>query len=231
VTSWLSAWHDPDVVLTDVGLAALGAYLSWQLWRAAGGERLRRAGAVLMAALASAALWGAVFHALFPAGTATTAGRLVWIPVILSIVAASATMLELALRILLVGLGSPFRHLMVVIYAASFAAVVILVDDSYTSVVSFYLPALLLLLLAAGQQLVRQKSRGWVLVSSGLLLSAGAALLQQLRVSVHPVHFDHNAVYHVVQAIALVVLYFGWRQAKEPVAQAQLRASGRPSGA
>jgi hypothetical protein len=41
-------------------------------------------------------------------------------------------------------------------------------------------------------------------------------MLQQARVAVHPVYFDYNAVYHVVQAIALVFLYFGWRRASLP---------------
>jgi hypothetical protein len=47
-------------------------------------------------------------------------------------------------------------------------------------------------------------------------MSAAAAMLQQAKVAVHPVYFDHNAVYHVVQAIALVFLYFGWRRAPLP---------------
>ena len=43
------------------------------------------------------------------------------------------------------------------------------------------------------------------------LLSVLAALLQQARIAIHPVYFDHNALYHVVQAAALVLLYFGFR--------------------
>jgi uncharacterized protein DUF6962 len=230
VTGWLTTLNDPDVVLTDVGLAALGAYLGWRLWRASGGVMLRRAGAVLMAALASAALWGAVFHGFFPAGTATPAGRLAWMPVSLSIVLASATMLNLALRILTRSLSARLRHYVVLAYAGSFAGIVILVDDSYTSIVYFYLPALCLLLVAAGRQLIRQRGGGWTLVTSGLLVSAGAAVLQQLRVSIHPVYFDHNALYHVVQGIALVLLYFGWGRVPEPLAPAYRSASGRPAG-
>jgi hypothetical protein len=231
VTDWLSALHDPDVVLTDVGLALLGAYLGWRLWRASSGMKLRKAGAVLMAALASAALWGAIFHAFFPQGTGTRTGRLAWMPVSLSIVAASATMFNLALRIMAPGLAPHIRRCGVAAYGASFAAVVLLVDNSYRSIVSFYVPALLLLLLASGQQLIRQGGWGWTLITTGLLLSGAAAVLQQLRVSIHPVYFDHNAVYHVVQSIALVFLYFGWRGATEPLARPHRRASGRPSGA
>jgi hypothetical protein len=50
------------------------------------------------------------------------------------------------------------------------------------------------------------------LIAAGLIMSAGAAVLQQAKVSLHPDYFDHNAVYHVVQGIALVVLYLGFRR-------------------
>ena len=66
--------HDPDVVFTDLGLAILGVYLGRRLWLAPGRGTLQQAGTVLMGGLASAAFWGAIFHAFFPAGTATLPG-------------------------------------------------------------------------------------------------------------------------------------------------------------
>jgi hypothetical protein len=211
----MSSIHDPDVVFTDLGLAILAVYLGLRLWSLAGQGTLARAGAVLLGALASAALWGAIFHAFFPADTATLAGFVAWIPVVLSIMVAAAAMLELALRILLPRLAPRLGRSIVVAYAASFLAVVLLVDESFTSIVRFYVPALILLLLAAGRQAVRDRSAGWALIAIGLTISAGAALLQQAEVSIHPVYFDHNAVYHVVQGIALVVLYLGFRRVPE----------------
>jgi hypothetical protein len=213
VSDWLATIHDSDVVLTDLALAILGGYLGWRLWKMPGRKTLPRAGGLLLGALASAAFWGAIFHAFFPAGTATLSGALAWSPVVLSIVVAAAVMLELALRILVPRPSSSIRRYVAMTYATSFAAVVLLLDQSFTSIVYFYLPALLLLLVAAGQQAIRSRSGGWILVATGLLMSAGAAVLQQARVAIHPVYFDHNAVYHVVQSIAILFLYFGWRRA------------------
>jgi ABC-type long-subunit fatty acid transport system fused permease/ATPase subunit len=88
---------------------------------------------------------------------------------------------------------------------------VLLVDESFTTIVRFYVPALLLFLAAATIWAFRGAA-GWTLITFGLALSAGAALLQQLRIALHPVYFDHNAVYHVVQAAALVLLYLGFRR-------------------
>jgi hypothetical protein len=207
--------HDPDVALTDLALAILSACLGWRLWSRSNDRRLQKAGAVLLGALASAALWGATFHAFFPAGAATLMGSLAWKPVALSIVVAAATMLDLGLGLLLPRLQPRFRWLLVLIYAAGFAAVVILLDDSFTRIVYFYVPTLILLLLAAARQAVRSRGGGWSLILTGLLLSAGAAMLQQARVALHPVYFDHNAVYHLVQGVAIVFLYLGWRRAPD----------------
>lgn len=208
--------HDPEVAGTDAALAILGAYLGWRLWVGAAGRRLQRTGAVLLGALASAAAWGAIFHGFFPGGTATLSGSLAWKPVALSIVVAGATMLNLGLSLLLPRLAPALRGLIVLSYAAAFAAVVLFVDDSFPSIIRFYVPTLILLLLAAARQAVRSQSVGWRLILSGLLLSAVAALLQQARVALHPVYFDHNAVYHVVQTIAVVFLYLGWQRAPDP---------------
>jgi uncharacterized protein DUF6962 len=208
--------HDPDVAVTDLALAVLAAYLGWRLWSESGNRRWRRAGAVLLGALAGAALWGAIFHAFFPAGTATLPGSLAWRPVALSIVVAAATMLDLGLDLLLPQLPPRLRRWVVLTYATGFGAAVLLLDDSFTRIVYFYVPTLILLLLASAQQAVRGRSTGWALILIGLLLSAGAAMLQQARVVLHPVYFDHNALYHLVQSIAIVFLYSGWRRAPDP---------------
>jgi uncharacterized protein DUF6962 len=208
--------HDPDVAGTDLALALLAAYLGWRLWVGSGKRKLQKSGAILLAALASAAIWGAIFHAFFPAGTATGSGSLAWKPVALSIVIAGAVMLDLGLSLLLPQLVPHLRRFIGLTYVAGFAAVVILLDDSFTSIVRFYIPPLILLLLAAAHQSVQSRSADWTLILAGLLLSAGAALLQQGRVAFHPVYFDHNAVYHLVQTLAVVLLYLGWRRAPEP---------------
>jgi hypothetical protein len=92
------AIHDPDVVLTDLALALLGAYLGWRLGTAPGRGPMTGSGVVIMSALASAAFWGAMFHAFFPGGTATRSGFIAWIPVVLSILIVAAALLELGLR-------------------------------------------------------------------------------------------------------------------------------------
>ena len=207
------AIHDPDVVFTDLGLAILGTYLGWGLWKAPGRETLQRAGAVLLGGLASAALWGAIFHAFFPAGTTTRAGFIMWIPVSLSILVVGTTLLEVGLRVLLPRLARTARRVMVASYAVAFAAVVLFVDESFTMIVRFYGPALGFFLIVAARQATRTRTVAWTLISAGFAVSVLAAVIQQAQVAIHPAYFDHNAVYHVVQGGAVVLLYFGFRGA------------------
>ncbi len=214
----------PDVVFTDLGLAILGAYLGWRLWTARGGGMLPRTGVVVVGGLASAAFWGAIFHAFFPANTATPAGFMAWIPVALSILVVAAALLELGLRILAPRPAPLVRRSIVVRYAAGFAAVVLFVDESFSTIVRFYAPALVFFLIVAVRQAIRTRNAGWRLIAVSFIISGAAALLQQANVSIHPVYFDHNAVYHVLQGIALVLLYRGFRQA--PAAPAGAYAGG-----
>ncbi len=203
--------NDPDVVFTDLGLAVLGAFLARRLSR----ERrdLARAGVAIVAALASAAFFGALFHAFFPSDTATQAGFFAWIPVCVSIMVVSCTLLSLGIRVLLPALSRRARLLVVAPYCISFAYAVLFVDESYGTIVRFYAPTLILFLIAAVREALRQDAQAWWLLAAAFALSIAAALLQQLQVALHPVYFDHNALYHVLQGIALVLLYLGFRRA------------------
>ncbi|MDP3910396.1 MAG: hypothetical protein Q8Q14_08380 [Gemmatimonadales bacterium] len=201
--------HDPDVVLTDLGLALLGGYFAW---------RLRHGlGATLMAGLASAALWGAVFHGFFPTGTATPAGFVVWLAVAVSILVVAAALLDMTMLVLGARLTpgasrgiTIARPAVIVAYSLTFIAVVLFVDASFATIVWLYAPVLMLALAAAAFEAARTRSRSWALIAAGLGLSALAALAQRAGVALHARYFDHNAVYHLIQAAALVVLYAGF---------------------
>jgi hypothetical protein len=120
-------------------------------------------------------------------------------------------MLDLAMSLLLPEVQPKAQRAVVGVYAMVFAAVVLLVDESFGSIVRFYVPALLLFLIAAAREALHRRP-GWSAIAAGLLISVGAALLQQARVAIDPDYFDHNAVYHVFQGVALVFLYVGFRR-------------------
>lgn len=204
--------RDPDVVFTDVALALLGAWLAWRLRAAPNPGRMTRAGVVVMTALASAAFWGAVFHAFFARGTSTPPGFAAWVPVVLSILVVASTLLDLALDVSVPRLPPRARYAIVGTYAALFATVALLVDTSFGTIVRFYAPVVLLFLVVAGRKAAQGREAGWTLIAVSFAITVLAAGLQQARVSLHE-HFDHNAVFHVLQGAALVLLYRGFSRA------------------
>jgi hypothetical protein len=198
--------HEPDVVFTDLGLAVLGSYFGWRL------RRVR--GASVMTGLASAAFWGAIFHGFFPDGTATPPGFVAWLAVAFSILVVAASLLDMALSLLLARQTASAARVIVVAYGLVFLAVILFIDESFATVVLLYGPVLMFALLAAAREEVRARSRTWGLVALGLALSATAALAQRAGVALHAAYFDHNATYHLIQAVALVVLYVGFARTR-----------------
>jgi hypothetical protein len=198
----------PDVVFTDLGLAILSAWLGWRLWQSS--TPMRTAGAIILWGLAVGALAGAVFHGFFPDGTRTRGGYLVWMPVPFSILVVATTLIDLSLRNLLPAIPVTLRRGIDLVYALAFAAVVILVDESFRMIVRFYAPALGLFLLTAVMMAARLRSRPWTLLAVSFGLSGVAAVLQQAKLGIDPNYFDHNAVYHVLQGVAVALLYRGF---------------------
>lgn len=194
--------HDPDVVFTDLGLALLGGYFAWRLRRGSG--------AMLMAGLASAALWGAVYHGFFPAGTATRSGYVVWLGVAFSILVVACALLDMVIRLLRTRLSAGAGWAITTAYCVTSVAVVLFIDASFATIVWLYAPVLIIAFAAAAFEAARAGGRPWALIALGLALSAMAALAQRAGVALHAAYFDHNAVYHVIQAAALVVLYAGF---------------------
>jgi hypothetical protein len=201
--------HEADVALTDAALAVLGAWIAWRLWRHTARGPMHADGARINAALAAAALGGGLYHAFFPIVNGARGGRPLWIATTTAIALATAGMLTMALRLLA---PSITQHVVIsTALVAAFVGTIVFVDQTYRTVVLFYGPVLLLLLVAALREARRSRSRAWWMVAGGLVLSVVAAGLQQARVALHPVYVDHNALYHVVQALALIILYRGLR--------------------
>jgi hypothetical protein len=89
----------------------------------------------------------------------------------------------------------------------AYVAVVLLVSQSFIVAVIHYLPAAASLL-AAFTFLYLRRDADFVLTGiAGLALSFAAAWIQQSRISLHPVYFNHNAFYHLIQAFALFLIF------------------------
>ena len=75
-----------------------------------------------------------------------------------------------------------------------------------------YSPAALFLLIAFLTAYRREKHGAYLFGVSGMVLTFAAALCQQLGLGLHPIYFNHNAVYHVIQAVALFLIFLAARR-------------------
>lgn len=202
---------EPDVTLTDYAIALECAILCvltsrWQTSSPA----LRRWWIVLFASIGAGALFGGTVHGFF-LDEATLGHRVLW-PA--TLIALGVTSLAMWFVGAIAGLREPratWLRRAAVAALAVYAAVVIFVDSRFVVAIGMYLPATVFLLVTLIMLYARQRTRGLAIGIAGLLLTFVAAAVQQLRIAIHPVWFNHNALYHVIQGIALAMIYIGAR--------------------
>ena len=198
---------EPDVSLTDYGLTLLAGGLAVALLRRGGPATPAQAWLVaFLAATALATALGGTVHGFFPDATGQ-AGRLLWVGTLLALGLAAWVAWGLGASVLwapgrarrwvvgLAGLG-------LVAYGLGVAAG----WRSFTLAVIHYLPAVLFLLAAFAVAYRRTRDPAALsgLVAVALILAG--AVVQVRRIALHPVYFTHNALYHLMQAGALVAL-------------------------
>ena len=198
---------EPAVTLTDYGLTLLCALLAWRAGSTVRAE-LRPWAIGLFAGSGAAALFGGTVHGFF--GDATTLGyRLLWPATILAVGATGLAAWGLGARV--GGISAGGRRLTRIVLGAfvAWAAIVLAGQQAFVMAIVFYLPAVIYLMVRFARLYRRgpTPSRREALIGFGLTFAAAA--IQQLQIPIHPVWFDHNALYHVVQAVAFVLLFRG----------------------
>jgi hypothetical protein len=199
---------EPVVTFTDYGLALECGLLAWLCWRRRPGP-FRRWLTVFFFAAALAPLLGGTVHGFFP--DETLGQRLLWTGTLLAI---GVTALSgWALGGLLV-LSERARHWLMVaawVQLAVYAGVVGFISGNFAVAIIDYLPATVFLLVAFAIAWRRSRASPLAVAAAGLGLTLVAAAGQQAGIGIHPVWFDHNALYHLLQALAFLMVYRGAR--------------------
>lgn len=211
---------EPDVTLTDYGLAIECGLFLYLLHRR--GQRAKPVGAALLLFFGSvgvATLAGGTVHGFFLDGD--TVGHLVlWR---IALIAIGAT----ALSAWTIGAGllfsAPMARRIIHVARAGYAGYLVLalfVTQDFLLAVLFHFPAALFLLGVLAVTYARTRERWSLITAFGVSLTFVASAVQQGGIALHPSYFNHNALYHLIQAVALWLLYLGFRSIAP-------RASGR----
>ena len=198
---------DPAVTLTDYGLAIECAILLALLARPqASDETLRLWFLVFFAAAAAASLFGGTVHGFFKA--ADSPGRaILWPLTLLSILLSGLAAWFAAARLELQPRAERWARITATAVIMLLAAQVMFATRNFAIAIVGYLPSTLFLLFALVSAYRRRKERSIAWGIAGLSLTLVAALVQRLRIAVHPVYLDHNAFYHVIQGVGFWMIY------------------------
>lgn len=202
---------EPMTLVTDLLVAVVATVCGHALWRRNDEEPSTARGywAAALLALAVTALAGGLAHAFARSMPAWLEFGL-WRTVFFGMGLASFAMVVGAAYAVLL---APLRSFVLLVAMAGFVVYALrarAAEDFRLAIVG-YTVALALVGGVAAVSLLRNRQvrtmRSWLLAIG---ITAAASLVQQGRVSIHP-NFNHNDLYHVLGALAVLVFYFGAR--------------------
>ena len=203
---------EPAVTLTDFALALKCLVLTALIaTRATSDETRRKWIVVFFGSLTAAPLLGGIVHG-FITDKHSLAHAIFWNATLIAIgVTALATWMIVSL-LSLRGRGQCILQRAAIVIFALYTASIIGLNNSFYIAVVHYLPPALIFTAVVANLYRKSRTTRRLAALTGLLMTFAAALVQQLKVAVHPEYFDHNALYHLIQGVA-VLLIFVWMKA------------------
>lgn len=198
------------MTLTDWALALECAlFVILLLRRRAEDVAMRRWWAAFFASASVAPLLGGTVHGFFPPGSSGHAW--LWPGTLLAIGVTALCGWGIGARMNFSRTVARWIALAALAQFGVYSVLVLFVTRSFRIAIAVYLPAALFLWVSLVLAHGRRRARPLRLAGWGMLLTFAGAGVQQLRIGLHPTWFDHNAVYHVVQGVALLLVFFGAR--------------------
>jgi hypothetical protein len=179
--------HEPMTLATDYLLTLAAVVFAVRLWRT------NRMWALAFLFTAAGSFFGGTFHGFAQTMDPLVAAAL-WKATVFSIGLASFFLLAGSGRALAV-----VAIVKLVIYASW-----MITHDAFIWVIIDY--GMTLLLIGVAQLARRGPSTSWVI--SSIVVSVAGALVQQSGFALHE-HFNHNDLYHLIQLVALWLLFRG----------------------
>lgn len=206
--------HEPATLLTDLLLGALAGWLAWRLHRRpATGHPAARWWVWSLTLTGASALVGGAYHGFGPNFSSEVQTGW-WVLTLLLICLISAAMsVSLLHEMIAPSAQRPWRTVIAFKFVA-FAGAAARHPEFVVVIIDYGLTLLLWAVVAA---LAGRTWRGWMLTGVGFSLIAAA--VQQLHWGISA-RFNHNDVYHVIQAGALLAFYRAGQHFTGPVPRA-----------
>jgi hypothetical protein len=201
-----------DVSLTDYGLAAECVWFACLMARIRTTTSSLPAGFMLFFfSIAVAAAAGGTVHGFF-LDESSLGYRILWpfTLIVMGITALSGVHIATALQFSR-STAVNINRVALAVFIAYFAIVLFIRRDFLIAILD-YLPALVFVGGAFLLSHRRQKKPAFLIGFLGVCTMLFAAAAQQAKLGIDPRYFDHNALYHVLQAIALFMVFLAARE-------------------
>jgi hypothetical protein len=200
---------EPDVALTDYGLAIECALLAVFLYRTpTSAVPLRFYFVAFFCAVGLGALLGGTDHG-FLLDKTTRVRAVVWKGTLIAIGVSALAAWQAGALLTAPAPAHWIRAGAVLVFIGYLFAVAR--SNAFLVAIVHYVPAVMFLLGVFVWHYVRGRERHYLWGVVALLLTFAAAGVQQARIGLHPVLFNHNALYHLIQAVALLLLFLAAR--------------------
>lgn len=197
---------EPDVTLTDYVIVILSALLAMLLYHKNSKDKNFKILSVLFfLSLALASFFGGTVHGFFP-NTASFIHITLWKLTLISIGLAALFSWLISGNIIF----PKYRKLIFCLASLEFLAYILyilFVNSEFKIAIYNYIPPTIFLLISLVVVYIRRKDKQIGLGVIGILLTFIAAWIQQTQISLHATYFNHNALYHLIQAIALILIF------------------------
>jgi hypothetical protein len=201
---------EPDVTFTDYGLAVECAVLAALARGAVRNRRLQPWCILFFLSLGLAALAGGTVHGFFP-DEQSPGFRILWPLALLAVGATAVSAWAIGAHVLFHETGATRIIAAAWMVFSIYAMVVLAGVQTFAVAIAHYAPSALFLLAAFAVRYAKTRipQAGIGAAAVGVMLAA--AVVQRAGVALHPAYFDHNALYHLLQAVALILFYLATR--------------------
>lgn len=200
-----------DVTLTDYALAVEAAIFAFSLFRAKEAwPPLQSVFVLFFCSISAASLVGGTVHGFF-SDDLSRGAKLLWPVTLILLGLTSCVVWRLGALLVFPRVVVVWMTRVALIEFAVYSLFVLLVRRDFIIAIANYLPAVLFLTLSFGFRFLRRPNSSTLVGMTGLFLTFVAAAVQHLKISLHPQYFNHNAFYHLLQGIALFLLFISAR--------------------
>ena len=88
-----------------------------------------------------------------------------------------------------------------------FSAIILFYSQQFLLAALNYLPTAVFLLIVFLHAYFKTKERAYLFGVASILLTFVGSFVQIAKISLHPIYFNHNALYHVIQFVAICLLF------------------------